>query len=814
MQTTHPLSQSTLGYNGGDELAHQANVIQDPGGGTQRWRARASKACDRCHFSRVKCDTGQPCGRCSNASTICTYNRASRRRGRLPRKSLFATDMPSQRLNILTHNNSFLDRAASGVEVLQEDLDLLPPDAVQIGHVHGVDSDQAQTEAATNSEDQGHGIPISWEPSLTAIQQPVSSLFFPDELVDVWSGSPIIVDSQLDQHGNPRLPRTVPEEPPDHDDLAFAHRPPPQSSILPPVGQPSEQRPCAERPPSSLPIKRRYAVLEPLYPYLDQEVSPELACDLLDSYFADKSEGSCIPASPLLLCHIFRRSSFASSTQGRPSSLALLSSLLLVAAATTESPFFGASPTARARLLRSLFTLTLSFLHDPQHLVSRTTEAHSDHIATKKSDSGDRYESRSSVTMSSGRHRFVDEVVTYMHLALVSMTTEVGSFATRWWHTAFQLAKEYRLNADVMSHGPSQQVQERPSPNGESPSVPSTGSVVYADSPFKSPDVNGTEETSIAVRDNKVIDGSDYRFVSATREGLEESRRVWWSLYIWDKQLALSHNVPASITNLECQEVSMPMSELAWQGVSTTGHSNVPQFGGHPPSSLHSNPPSDIFGFFVPFSMALETLLDHRQSLMRRRLAGRMGYQPLDSEITAGDDFRVQLERLAQDFDIPTSGNAQNNADERFSYAACSLKTEIFPAYARLLIRILFLLDSAPWDMTDAVEGVDRDALLNTATHQTMSISVVRASEALRDVFSLESEFSFNPLYCDVFLFLGSAIAYMTLSLSSQDLDSSLGAAGETFVRALESVISAAPAEHQVCLSAKSWALDTMQLQD
>jgi hypothetical protein len=95
-----------------------------------------------------------------------------------------------------------------------------------------------------------------------------------------------------------------------------------------------------------------------------------------------------------------------------------------------------------------------------------------------------------------------------------------------------------------------------------------------------------------------------------------------------------------------------------------------------------------------------------------------------------------------------------------------------------------------------------------------MSISVVRASEALRDVFSLESEFSFNPLYCDVFLFLGSAIAYMTLSLSSQDLDSSLGAAGETFVRALESVISAAPAEHQVCLSAKSWALDTMQLQD
>jgi hypothetical protein len=415
--------------------------------------------------------------------------------------------------------------------------------------------------------------------------------------------------------------------------------------------------------------------------------------------------------------------------------------------------------------------------------------------------------------MPSGRHRFVDEVVAYMHLALVSMTTEVGSFATRWWHTAFQLAKEYRLNADIMGHGPSQRVQERPSPNGESSSVPSTGSAVYADSPFKSPIANDTKESSIGVRDNKVIDGSDYRFVSATREELEESRRVWWSLYIWDKQLALSHNVPASITNLECQEVSMPMSELVWQGVSTTGHSNEPQFG-HPPFSLDSNSPSDIFSFFVPFSIALETLLDHRQSLMRRRLAGRTSYQPLNSDNTAGDDFRMQLERLAQDFDTPPSGNAQNNFDGRFSFTACSYKTEIFPAYARLLVRILFLLDSAPWDMTDAVEGVDRDALLNTATLQNISMSVVRASEALRDVFLLESEFSFNPLYCDVFLFMGSAIAYMTLSLSSEDLDSSLGAAGETFVRALESVISATPAEHQVRLSAKSPALDTMQLQD
>lgn len=812
MQTTRPVPQSMLAYDGSEGLAHQANAIPDPDGGTRRWRVRASKACDRCHFSRVKCDTGQPCGRCSNTSTICTYNRTSRRRGRLPRKSLFAADMLSQRLNILTHNNSFLDQAASGLEVLQEGLDLLPLDVAQVGRAQGVESDQPETEAATSSEDQGHGIPISWEPGLSAIQQPVSALFFPDELVDVWNGSPVIVDSQLDQRGNPLLPRAGREEPPDHDDLA--HQPPPQSSILRPVAHPGEQRPCAERPPSSLPMKRRYAVLEPLYPYLDQEVSSELACDLLDSYFADKSEGSCIPASPLLLCHIFRRSSFTSSTQGRPSSLALLSSLLLVAAATTESPFFGASPTARARLLRSLFTLTLSFLHDPQHLVSRTTEAHSDHIATKKTDSSDRHEPRSSVAMSSGRHRFVDEVVTYMHLALVSMTTEVGSFATRWWHTAFQLAKEYRLNADVTSHGPSQQVQERPSPNGESPSGPSTGSVVYADSPFGSPDANGTEETSVGVRDNKVIDGSDYRFVSATREGLEESRRVWWSLYIWDKQLALSHNVSASITNLECQEVSMPMSELAWQGVSTADHSKEPQFGGHPPSSPDSNSSSDIFGFFVPFSIALETLLDHRQSLMRRRLARRSDYQPLNSEITAGDDFRVQLERLAQDFDTPPRGNSQNNPDGRFSFTACSYKTEIFPAYTRLLVRILLLLDSAPWDMTDAVEGVDGNALLNTATHQTMSISVVRASEALRDVFSLESEFSFNPLYCDVFLFLGSAIAYMTLSLSSQDLDSSLGAAGETFVRALESVISATPAEHQVCLSAKSRALGTMQLQD
>ncbi|KAL4948562.1 hypothetical protein BDW69DRAFT_198784 [Aspergillus filifer] len=41
--------------------------------------ARTSKACDQCHFSKTRCDGGQPCAVCSRRGGVCTFERLSKR---------------------------------------------------------------------------------------------------------------------------------------------------------------------------------------------------------------------------------------------------------------------------------------------------------------------------------------------------------------------------------------------------------------------------------------------------------------------------------------------------------------------------------------------------------------------------------------------------------------------------------------------------------------------------------------------------------------------------------------------------------------
>lgn len=106
---------------------------------------------------------------------------------------------------------------------------------------------------------------------------------------------------------------------------------------------------------SSMRTKLRYPVLEPLAPSITHVLSPTLACDLLESYLADISGAVFVPSSPLLLSHIFRQKSILSQTHPLPCSPALLASVLLVSAHTTEYLFFfGTSPSARMRLYHQL----------------------------------------------------------------------------------------------------------------------------------------------------------------------------------------------------------------------------------------------------------------------------------------------------------------------------------------------------------------------------------------------------------------------------------------------------------------------------
>ena len=91
----------------------------------------------------------------------------------------------------------------------------------------------------------------------------------------------------------------------------------------------------------------RYPVLRPLLPYIESIVPVSLACDLLELYFTSSSTVHLHPVSPYILGYLFRKQSFLDPRRPRACSPALLSSMLWLAAQTSDSPFLTSPPSAR-----------------------------------------------------------------------------------------------------------------------------------------------------------------------------------------------------------------------------------------------------------------------------------------------------------------------------------------------------------------------------------------------------------------------------------------------------------------------------------
>lgn len=99
----------------------------------------------------------------------------------------------------------------------------------------------------------------------------------------------------------------------------------------------------------------------------------------------------------------------------------------------------------------------------------------------------------------------LDDVATYMHLAIVISASEYKAASLRWWNAAWSLARELKLGKEVPVTPP-------PEPNDEN--VPR--------------DLNA-EHMSGAYPTSQHSSG-DY-----TEEQREERRRIWWLLFTVDR---------------------------------------------------------------------------------------------------------------------------------------------------------------------------------------------------------------------------------------------------------------------------------------
>lgn len=109
--------------------------------------------------------------------------------------------------------------------------------------------------------------------------------------------------------------------------------------------------------------KDRYACLDPLYPRLDGIIRPQLACELLELYFTP-SDGSCFGnASPYVITPVLRRESVLDTTCARPTTTALLATMIWASAQTASLPQL-LLPGSRAELCDKLQILVFQLQHE------------------------------------------------------------------------------------------------------------------------------------------------------------------------------------------------------------------------------------------------------------------------------------------------------------------------------------------------------------------------------------------------------------------------------------------------------------------
>lgn len=99
----------------------------------------------------------------------------------------------------------------------------------------------------------------------------------------------------------------------------------------------------------------------------------------------------------------------------------------------------------------------------------------------------------------------LDEVVTYMHLAIVISASEYKAASLRWWNAAWSLARELKLGKEVPVTPP-------PEPNDE----------------------NISGDIRAEHRGGTYPNGQ-HSSVECTEEQREERRRIWWLLFTVDR---------------------------------------------------------------------------------------------------------------------------------------------------------------------------------------------------------------------------------------------------------------------------------------
>lgn len=496
---------------------------------------------------------------------------------------------------------------------------------------------------------------------------------------------------------------------------------------------------------------------------------------------------------------------------GVMSNVHLLASMLWIGAQTHESAFLTSPPSTRGKVCQKLLELTISLLKPLIHTPDASNHA-SPNFAANTVINGVALGGFGVANPISGRlaeteggtpgsAAALDDIATYMHLAVVVSASEYKAASLRWWNAAWSLAREMKLNRELPPNPP--------------PAEREVGE-----------DADAEGEVDMEVDMGGMNHGMQAHTPGMiSEEDREERRRIWWLLYTMDRHLALCYNRPLFLLDVECEELLQPIEESKWQaGDYYTGNSD--QYSDSSSSYYRRRGPSSevtghsIFGYFTPLMTILGAIVDLNHARNHPRFGNRFRngneWDHYASEITQQlEAYGRSLEEFEKRFtssltagsdsDGPNatdngnrdagtpSAHSVNSSSSRITESI--IQTKIVVAYATHLMHTLHILLNGKWDPISLLD--DNDLWISSQSFVTATGHAVSAAEALSDILEHDPDLSFMPFFFGMYLLQGSFLLLLIADKLQGEASPSVVKACETIVRAHEACVVTLNTEYQ-----------------
>ncbi|KAH6707556.1 fungal-specific transcription factor domain-containing protein [Leptodontidium sp. MPI-SDFR-AT-0119] len=784
----------------GEQVGGRAKEQADRTPATVKTRkGRERRACDKCSASRTKCigDGESPCRRCTEYRFACEYKRVLKKRGKPARINQTAE----------SDGQEVVQRSPDSWPQYQKDNDNPIFDSQSTDRfAWNATTSQSRYQDATSQSRFDFQAPPN-DPYVDHLDRHLPSLYMetgmisPNSTVNHFEGQAEVGQTPLHQdesdltgrcsvslnsssdkgpipnchlNHSPRgeyVETNFQRQHPCRPSLLKQNQLPPISLVLSPntaprvfldVGGPSNTGTYARchdlatiqqpTPPSEC----RYPILRPLLPHIKSIMSPTDACDLLDLYFTDPSCSIFEPASPYIIAQVFRKKSFLCSRNPRPTTPALLATMIWVVCQTSTSEIFRSKPRARLNICSELFGVCEALLASEENGNSRKV---SEHHNNKLGNMGLRPEPERTFAcpiVPQQNPISSDSVLAYALIGTVISGSETRKECLRWWTKAWNVAKELGLNRE----------------QGED-------------------EARECARQACHQRTNDVEYDSHYESIYI-EESREERRRIWWLLFMADRHLSFCFNAPLSILDAECH-VYQPLDDLTWQALDTKSTCDLPDRCLGPCTTMLG---SDVFEYFLPLMAILGDIVEihhwgrhPRFGRLQREAAILRTEHDLDLYEQSLRNFEEIVRIRFHEAEAPAAFSTPDNTN---SYCK---PQPVLPEHARLrtiigysnyFLHVLHVLLHGSWDPVDMIDGSDwitPNSFVKCATH------TISAAATVAEILDYDPELNFMPYLFGIYLLHGSFI----LLIFADRMDM---ATSETIIRACETTYRA----HEVCV--------------